>query len=96
MVEGAIAFPIVILTAVLLIRVFTFYLQILDTGICEHLDALEAMDSYGGKTMKVYRDTAHVKMFRGGLLNIDLDKQIDTKAYFINEDTLVRAGGLFG
>ena len=94
MVEAAIALPIIILAIMLLIRLFTFYLQILNTGIKEHEKTLEAWDSYSGKTMKVYESIENVEMIKGGLLGFDLNKRIESKAYFFNEDVLVRAGEL--
>jgi hypothetical protein len=45
MTEAAISLPLVILTAMLMIRLFVFYLDILVTGIEEHRKALEAQDS---------------------------------------------------
>ena len=41
MVEAAISLPVIIITAMLLIRLFVFYLDILTTGIKEHREALE-------------------------------------------------------
>lgn len=84
--------PILILTAMLLLRLFTFYLEILNAGIAEHMNALEAWDSYAGAGFRKYSSEREVTMLRGGLLNIDLVKKIDTDTYLINEDTFVRAG----
>lgn len=91
MVEAGIALPVLILTIMLLLRLFTFYLQILNTGIAEHEKALNEWDSYNGKTMKVYETEKDVEMIKGGLLGFDLKKEITTKAYFFNEGVLVRA-----
>ena len=92
MVEASLVMPIIILVVMLLLRLFVFYLQILNTGIGEHEKALDEWDKYSGKIMKVYESDAKVEMFKGGLLGIDLLKRIDSKAYFINEDVLVRTG----
>ena len=92
MVEAAVSVPGIILTAMLLIRVFTFYLEILNTGISEHEKALDSWDSWHGTGMKIYRSTAELTMLKGGILRIDLSKVIDTRAYFFNEDLMVRAG----
>lgn len=91
MVEASISLPIIILTVILLLRVFTFYLSILTTGISEHEQALNLWDKYEGKTIKNYEREKKIKMFGGGLLGIDLTKIITTKAYFYNEDVMVRA-----
>ena len=91
MVEAGIALPILILTIMLLLRLFTFYLQILNTGISEHEKALDEWDKYSGKTMKIYESQQDVEMIKGGLLGFDLKKEIHTKAYFFNEGILVRA-----
>ena len=95
MVEAGIALPVLILTIMLLIRLFTFYLQILNTGISEHLAALEEWDKYSGKTMKVYETHKDVEMIKGGLLGFDLKKEIYTKAYFFNEGILARTVYVF-
>lgn len=92
MVEAAISLPIIILAAMLMLRMFTFYLEILTTGISEHKEAMEAQDSYSGAFLRTYRDTKIVKMLHGGLLLIDVSKKTETKAYMINEDILVRTG----
>ena len=91
MVEASISMPIIILAIILLLRLFTFYLSILTTGINEHEEALDAWDKYSGQTLEVYQKHNEVKMLRGGILGFDLTKRIDTKAYFFNEDNMVRA-----
>ena len=95
MVEAAICIPILILTAMLLLRMFTFYLEILSTGISEHMSALEAWDSYKGAGLRKYSSETEIKLLRGGLLRKDLTKVIKTRTYMINEDLLVRAGEAF-
>ena len=54
MVEAAISLPLILITAMLLIRMFVFYLDILTTGIKEHREALEAQDAYNGVMMHIY------------------------------------------
>ncbi len=95
MTEAAITMPLMILTAMLLIRVFTFYLEILSAGISEHMTALEAWDSYRGIGVRKYSSQREVRMLKGGVLKIDLVKTIDTRSCLLNEDNLVRAGDLF-
>ena len=95
MVEAAICVPVLILTAMLLLRLFTFYLEILSTGISEHMSALEAWDSYSGAGIRKYSSETEVKMLRGGLLKKDLTKVIKTRTYMIDEDFMVRAGEVF-
>ena len=92
MVEAAISLPIIILAAMLMLRLFTFYLEILITGISEHKEAMAAQDSYRGAFLRTYKDSKNVKMLHGGLLLIDVSKRTETKAYMINEDVLVRTG----
>ena len=94
MVEAAISLPVIILAAMLMLRLFTFYLEILTTGIKEHKEAMNAQASYSGAFVRTYRDEKEVKMLRGGLLMMDVRKRIETKAYMINEDVLVRSGEL--
>lgn len=96
MVEAAISLPIIILAAMLMLRMFTFYLEILTTGIKEHREAMKAQDSYRGVFLRTYRDDEEIKMLHGGLLMIDVSKRTETKAYMINEDVLVRSGEILG
>lgn len=90
-VEAGIALPIIILGIMLMLRLFTFYLQILCTGIQEHEKALEAMQNFNGMGISVYENAEEVEMLKGGLLGFDLKKCIETKAYLCNEEKLVRA-----
>lgn len=93
MVEATIVFPITILAAVLLVRLFVFYMNIIDTSICEHIGTLRKNDGYSGKTsFRTYKDSADIVMLRGGLLKFDLSKHLEIKEYLINEDTAVRLG----
>ncbi|MBR2673902.1 MAG: hypothetical protein IKE52_00365 [Mogibacterium sp.] len=95
MVEAAISLPLIILTAMLLVRMFIFYLEILNTGVAEHMEALDKWDSYSGIGFQEYKDTRDVKLLRGGVLLFDVKKQINTRAYLINEDLIVRASDTF-
>lgn len=95
MVEGAISLPLIILTAMLLLRTFTFYLEILNTSVSEHLYALEKTDEYRGSGFQVYKNTKDVSMLRGGISKFDVKKEIYTKCYMLNEDLMVRAGEVF-
>lgn len=92
MTEAAISLPIVILAAMLLIRLFVFYLDILTAGIEEHKKALEAQDAYNGALLRTYEEDRNVVMLAGGLLERAVSKRIEVKAYLINEDLLVRSG----
>lgn len=94
MVEASIALPVIILTTMLLLRLFTFYLEILNTGVKSHEKALKAGDSYNGSIFKIYKKVDNVKMFKTGILKFDLDKKFETKLYIYNEDAIVRAGEL--
>ena len=95
MAEAAISLPLIILTAMLLIRTFTFYLEILNTSLAEHMEALDKWDSYGGAGMQVYKNNKEVKLIKGGVLLFDVKKEIKTKAYMLNEDLMVRASEVF-
>lgn len=79
----------------LMLRLFVFYLEILSAGINEHMNALEAWDSYRGAGVRKYSSHREIRMLRGGLLKTNLGKTIDTNSYLLNEDNLVRAGDLF-
>ena len=96
MVEAAVSLPIIILAGMLLIRLFVFYLEILTTGIENHKSAMEQQDAYRGAFIRTYRDEEELSMLRGGLLRMDVHKRLETKAYMINEDILVRSGEILG
>lgn len=92
MVEAAISLPLIILTAMLMVRMFTFYIEILTTGIEEHRAALERQDVYRGAAMRTYSSEKEIYLLSGGVLMTDVSKRLDTRAYLINEDLLVRSG----
>lgn len=92
MVEAAISLPLIIITAMLLIRMFVFYLDILTTGIKKHREALEAMDAYNGAMLRTYETSSEVIMLSGGVLRRNVSKRINVKTYLLNEDFLVRSG----
>lgn len=94
MVEAAIVLPVVIIAIMLLIRLFTFYLQILCTAVNAHEAALREWKSYNGFAGKKYEATEEVEMIKGGLLSSNLKKTIEVKAYFYNEDKLVRTSAI--
>ena len=92
MVEAAISLPVIIITAMLMIRLFVFYLDILTTGIKEHREAMKMQDAYSGVMMHTYETEKEIVMLRGGVLKRNVSKTINIKAYLINEDFLVRSG----
>lgn len=94
MVEAAISMPVLIIAAMLMIRLFTFYLEILTAGIAIHKEAMERQDAYGGAAIRTHCDERNISMLKGGLLGIDVHKRIEVRAYMINEDLLVRSGEL--
>ena len=96
MVEAAVSLPIIILAAMLLIRLFVFYLEILTTGIERHKAVMGEQDAYRGAFIRTYTDEEDISMLRGGLLKADVHKRLEIKAYMINEDILVRSGEMLG
>lgn len=94
MVEASITMPIIILTTILLLRVFTFYLEILDTSIKSHEKAIAASINDEEGRMKIYKKNSEVIMMRTGVLKFDLKKNIETKIYIYSEDEIIRAGEL--
>ena len=92
MIEAAISLPLILITAMLLIRLFVFYLDILTTGIKDHREALEAQDAYKGVMLRTYETAEEVVLLRGGVLRQNVSKRIEIKSYMINEDFLVRSG----
>lgn len=92
MVEAAVSLPLIILSAMLLVRLFTFYIEILTTGIENHKEIMQQQDAYRGASIRTYRDEDTVNMLSGGLLKFDVHKRLENKAYMINEDILVRSG----
>ena len=96
MVEAAVSLPIIILAGMLLIRLFVFYLEILTTGIEKHKEVMEKQDAYRGAFIRTHSDEEEISLLRGGLLMMDVSKRLETKAYMINEDMLVRSGEILG
>ena len=96
MVEAAVSLPIIILAAMLLLRMFVFYIEILTTGIERHMAVMEEQDSYRGAFIRTYRDEEEIALLKGGLLMMDVHKRLDIKAYMINEDILARSGEILG
>lgn len=94
MVEASISMPLIILTIFLLLRLFTFYLSILTTGINEHEKAFSAWETYSGVVAGHYENEKSVWLLSGGLLKMDVSKDIKTEAFFYNEDNMVRASEL--
>ena len=92
MAEAAIALPIAILAAVLLLRMFIFCLEVLTAGIKDHREALDAERSYNGAVIRTYHKERDIKLLKGGLLRMDAVKKLEVKTYLINEDFLVRSG----
>ncbi len=92
MTEAALSLPLIIITAMLLVRLFVFYLDILTTGIRAHNEAMEAQDDYRGMSIRVYDASEEVTMLSGGVLRRNVSKSIYVKAYLLNEDFLVRSG----
>jgi len=92
MVEAAISLPVIIITAMLMIRLFVFYLDILTAGIKAHREAMEAQDAYRGVMLRTYEAAEEVTLLRGGVLRNNVSKRIDVKAFLINEDFLVKSG----
>ena len=90
--EAAISLPLIIITSMLMIRMFVFYLDILTTGISEHRKALEAQDSYSGAVIRTYETTEEVELLSGGVLKRNVSKRLEVRSYLINEDFLVRSG----
>lgn len=94
MVEASMTLPIIILTTVLLVRIFTFYLEILNTQVKNHEDALNKNNSYEKLIFTSYKKDDSVKMMKFEILKFDLEKKINTKLYLYNEDKIIRAGEL--
>lgn len=89
-IEASIVIPIIVLIVALLLRLFTFYVEILTTGINEHKRALAAWDTYKGAGFKKYENTTSISMMKYGLLDFGLEKNYVIEAYLYNEDKLVR------
>lgn len=91
MVEASIAMPIIVLAIVLLIRLFTFYLNILTAGINAHEAAIDIAKNYSGLIAGEYDAEEKVEMIKGGLLSRNLSKKINVECFLVNEDCLVRS-----
>ena len=96
MVEAAVSLPVIILAAMLMIRMFTFYLEILTTEVKMHKEALSRQDGYNGLVFRTHNEEKKITLLKGGLLLFDAHKTVRVKTYLINEDYLVRSGELAG
>ncbi len=90
-VEASVALPIIILTVLLLVRIFAFYLEILVTGIKEHEIVYDKWKTYEGKGVTKYSREVESKMMRGGILGFDLVRTLEVSTHFCNEDLLARS-----
>ena len=91
MVEAGISLPVIILMVMLMLRLFTFYLEILNTGIKSHEEAIEGWMHFNKPYVVVDEKKKKVFMLRGGLLLRNVSKEIRTRSYLFNEDLMVRA-----
>ena len=92
MVEAAISLPVVIITTMLLVRLFVFYMDILTSGVKAHREAMEAQDTYSGAMIRTYETEEELTLLSGGVLRRNVSKRLDVRTYLINEDFLVRSG----
>lgn len=90
-VEASVAVPIAILAVLLLVRIFVFYLEILNMGVKEHEKFFAEWDAYGEGIYHKYEEKASVSMLGGGLLGIDLKNTLEIEANLYNEDKIVRS-----
>ena len=95
MVEAPIVMPIIILTAMLLLRLFVFYLDILASSVRLHKQALKAWDEYSSSAISEYSESEERHLLAGGMLGSNLSKTIRAELFMCNEDALVRLGELF-
>ncbi len=90
MVEAAIAVPVIILAAMLMLRMFVFCLDVLSSSVKLHLEALKESDAYQGKLVSDFSVQKEVVLARSGLLNAAAEKTIKVEMPLYNEDYLVR------
>lgn len=90
-VEASVALPIIILTVLLLVRIFAFYLEILVTGIKEHEIVYDKWKTYEDKGVTKYSREVEIKMMRGGILGFDLVRTLEVSTHLCNEDLLARS-----
>lgn len=92
MVEASISLPVIILVVMLMLRLFTFYLEILNTGIKAHEEALERWNEPGKLRIETVTKARRVSLVKGGILLSGVGKDLSCKMYLFNEDEIVRMG----
>ncbi len=93
-VEAAMVLPIITLVVILLLNLFVFYLNIMVTGVREHKEVYKEWDMDSSMSIKTYCTHKNVRMARTGLLGSSPVTSLEIKAYYFNEDIIVRMKGL--
>ena len=88
-VEASLVLPAIILITVLILRLFTFYLQILTTQVKGHQDLMERARNERG--VQILRDEKTVSMVQSEIFKGKLDETMEWKWYNFSEDAMVRA-----
>lgn len=91
-VEASLVLPAIILIAVLILRLFTFYLQILTTQVKGHQDLIERAENERG--IQILREEETVTMIQSELFKGKLDETMEWEWYNFSEDATVRAEAL--
>lgn len=89
-IEGTIVMPMIILITILLIRMFTFYLEIFTTTISEHKKAYKNIDAYTGLAISSYGNKTSIRLLPKGILKHEIKKEIYTQVFLFNEDNIAR------
>lgn len=89
MVEASLVLPAIILITVLILRLFTFYLQILTTQIQGHQKIMERARNERG--IQILRDEETLSMIQSGFFEGKLDETMEWEWYNFSEDAMVRA-----
>lgn len=92
LVEASIAVPVLILTVMLMLRLFVFCMEILSDSIRAHENALEVSEQFHGAGISSYSTVEYTTLLKGGLLPFNAEKAIYIDMSLCNEDYLVRAG----
>lgn len=97
-IEASVVIPLVLLVVIIVLRMFTFYFEILTSYASLHKDALPPLSSESITTAHIgvhtIRDT--VTMAPSHQLKVLPRKEIEVKEYTYCEDDILRAGEILG
>ncbi len=92
-VEAAMVLPVLILTILSMILLMLFFFSCLQDQTDAHQEML-AHSAESEKTFQVYQQKTRTSRHAGGIVDMLLHRDMDTRLYIIREADFIRAGDL--